>query len=175
MLLRWARIRLFIQLMTILGLFRIISAVQYEHCGQDFVSLGRHVWRCKARKTSSARPPQAVDTPPVVPPALSNSSSANSPFLLPLPHPGEPEDDICPCRHMTSSDATSSPCRSLQGEERLEGASTGLRFLQESSRWRAFSTPPTSIRTHPLLYQWTVPLPSRLPHPHRVTGQSSRA
>ena len=53
-----------IQFVVVLGLIRIIAAVRCTYCGQNFVSLGRHVWRCKARVTSVNYPLSISATPP---------------------------------------------------------------------------------------------------------------
>ena len=84
------------QLVIILGLIRIISAVRCEYCGEDFGSIGRHVWRCKARVTSSARPLQAGATPIADSPPLQADPRAGLPPVLPAP-PDAPEDVQCPC------------------------------------------------------------------------------
>lgn len=44
---------------------RIIAAVRCSYCNGDYVSLGRHLWRCKARVTSSA---SVAPTTPVLSP-----------------------------------------------------------------------------------------------------------
>ena len=41
-------------IMMILSLISIISADRCPFCGREFVSLGRHIWRCPARVTSQA-------------------------------------------------------------------------------------------------------------------------
>ena len=82
-----ARIVLVMQLAIILRLIRITSAFQCEHCGKDFVSLGRHAWRCTARVTSSARTLHAVG-PPLMDPTAQNH--APPPVDPPTPRPRDP-------------------------------------------------------------------------------------
>ena len=89
------------QIVTLLRFIRIIEGVRCEYCGEDFVSLGRHVWRCKARVTSSARPLPSTDTPPTGP--SSSAGTLQAPIPLPLVPPIHPlasdtSDDVhCPC------------------------------------------------------------------------------
>ena len=52
----------FIVLRWIIRLILLISSVsatRCEFCGQDFMVVGRHIWRCPARITSSAHPAQS--------------------------------------------------------------------------------------------------------------------
>ena len=136
----------FIQFAMILCLTRIISAVQCEHCGQDFVSLGRHAWRCKARVTSSARPVQAVDTPPIHAAAQSHAPTPGDP---PLPLPtglNEPEDTLCPCgRHCKGR-------RGLKAHQRSCGFFKSLvegKLLAENIPDQHHPTPPPSHPSEP--------------------------
>ena len=45
--------RLLMKIFLLLLCFKVISAVKCEYCNKDFISLGRHSWRCKARITSA--------------------------------------------------------------------------------------------------------------------------
>ena len=115
-----ARLRTMVQLVVILGLVRIIAAVKCDYCGQEFVSLGRHVWRCKARVTSSTRPLNAMDTPPVDLPSHDNPRPVDPPLPPPLPPRDEPEDVLCPCgRHCKGR-------RGLKAHQRACGFFKGL-------------------------------------------------
>jgi len=49
-----ARTSTYLGFIITVSLIRIIAAVRCPNCNGDFVSLGRHAWRCKARMTSSA-------------------------------------------------------------------------------------------------------------------------
>src|SRR2546425_2459701 len=33
-----------------------VSGMKCDHCGKDFISLGRHTWRCQSRVTGPAHP-----------------------------------------------------------------------------------------------------------------------
>jgi len=60
------------------------------------VSLGRHVWRCKARVTSHALPLHASFTP--TPGAPSDTTTRNPPpGAPPVPPPAQDTDAQCPC------------------------------------------------------------------------------
>ena len=63
----------------------------FEYCGQDFVSLGRHVWRCKPRVTSSARPPHNTNTHTFAGDTASAYSTVSTPG---------PSHSFCCVRHL---------------------------------------------------------------------------
>jgi len=52
----YSAMNLVLNLVLIALSVRIFSAVQCQYCYGEFASLGRHVWRCKARGTSAATP-----------------------------------------------------------------------------------------------------------------------
>ena len=158
--LKHARIGLAMQLAIIIGLIRIISAVQCEHCGKDFVSLGRHAWRCTARVTSSARPLHAVDPPLMDPTAQHHAPPPVDPPIPPPQGPDAPEDVLCPCgRHCKGR-------RGLKAHQRSCGFFKTL--VQGGLLDPSGSDPPqpTPSTASPMG-------PPRLLHPLPTAGQSS--
>ena len=104
--------RLVMQIVTILCFIWIIEAVRCEYCGQDFVSLGRHVWRCKACVTLLARSLPNVVTPH---PPMGPSNSAGT---LQVPNPLPPVPLIFSFAFYTSIDVHCPRrrfCRSRRG------------------------------------------------------------
>ena len=84
------------QLTIILSVIGIIGAVRCVFCGNDFVSLGRHVWRCKARVTSHALPLHASNSP--TPGAPPDTTTRNPPpGAPPIPSLAQDTDAQCPC------------------------------------------------------------------------------
>ena len=80
-------------------LIRIVSATRCPYCDKQFVSLGRHVWRCTAKMTSQGFPsaqesPQAnvqLQSSPSCSPTTAHSGiTAGAP-------PGEINEETCAC------------------------------------------------------------------------------
>lgn len=65
-----------LRVMVIFSLFYGTHAVICPHCNLDFVSLGRHIWRCRARITGGGltTPPLAPTPMPSSPPSLNTMS-----------------------------------------------------------------------------------------------------
>ena len=70
-----------------------------EHCNGDFVSLGRHVWRCCARVTSSvqSKPSVAVPTVGNQPNTVNSLPDTSTGSAVPINNIDTPDVEECVC------------------------------------------------------------------------------
>ena len=119
-----------IQFVVVLGLIRTIAAARCTYCGQDFVSLGRHVWRCKARVTS-------VNYPLPTPPSATTAHGipqTGIPLVLP---PIATDDVVCVCG------------RACKGRRGLTAHQRSCEFFKRLTRGGQLLDSPSSVVTPP--------------------------
>ena len=87
------------QFVVLLLLVRIISATRCPYCDNEFISLGRHVWRCAARVTSHGTPPLR-DSPQATQRAQGPSSHNSAAAQLEITEgvsSGAADEETCMC------------------------------------------------------------------------------
>ena len=126
-------LHLLIHFAVIISILRIIEAVKCAHCGNDFISLGRHTWRCKARVTSAAYPGNILSSPPMTRP----TSGIPQPGIPLIPPNTATNDVLCVCG------------RTCKGRRGLTAHQRSCEFYKRLTRGDLLSHLPSDSATPP--------------------------
>ena len=140
-------------IIIISSLIPIILVDRCPFCGREFVSLGRHIWRCPARVTSQASVHSShvpLQSPVISPPTVAPSGA------LVFSPPPNSDDETCVCgrrckgrRGLKAHQRACGIFKSLLQGNQLQAAQRSLTTDGSAPPVAAVCSPPSSVNSSP--------------------------